>query len=56
MAADDPGVCGFRLYVERDNRNAQATYLALGMEETHYLLFEELKKGVAWFRRDPDGA
>ena len=56
MAADDPGVCGFRLYVERDNRNAQSTYLALGMEETHYLLFEELKKGVAWFRQDQDGA
>ncbi|MBI5277176.1 MAG: GNAT family N-acetyltransferase [Burkholderiales bacterium] len=56
MAADDPGVCGFRLYVERDNRNAQSTYRALGMDETHYLVYEELKAGVAWFRRDPGGA
>ena len=50
MAADDSGVCGFRLYVEKENRAAQATYHALGMEETHYLLFEELRKGVNWFK------
>jgi ribosomal protein S18 acetylase RimI-like enzyme len=56
MAKDDPGVCGFRLYVEHENHAAQATYDALGMERTHYLLYEELKAGVAWFRRDPGGA
>lgn len=33
-------VCGLRLYVERENARAQATYSALGMEETHYRLFE----------------
>jgi GNAT superfamily N-acetyltransferase len=41
LAAQDPRVCGLRLYVERENTGAQATYLAMGMEETHYLLFEE---------------
>jgi ribosomal protein S18 acetylase RimI-like enzyme len=34
-------VCGFRLYVERDNAAAQATYARLGMTETKYRLFEE---------------
>jgi hypothetical protein len=36
-------VVGIRLYVERDNRVAQQTYLAMGMEETPYRLFEEAK-------------
>ena len=34
-------VCGFRLYVEKENHVAQATYSALGMHESHYLMFEE---------------
>jgi ribosomal protein S18 acetylase RimI-like enzyme len=46
IAANDPGVCGFRLYVERENSRAQATYRSLGMKETHYRVFEELKPGV----------
>jgi len=50
MAANDPKVCGFRLYVERENRAAQATYGALGMKETRYLVFEELKPGVRFYR------
>ncbi|MFC3551894.1 GNAT family N-acetyltransferase [Lysobacter cavernae] len=36
-----PGVVGLRLYVERDNENAQHTYTALGMVDAGYLLFEE---------------
>ena len=48
-AAADPTVCGFRLYVERDNARAQATYRAAGMEQTHYILFEELKPGVRFY-------
>jgi ribosomal protein S18 acetylase RimI-like enzyme len=36
-------VCGFRLYVERDNIVAQKTYQALGMEETVYRIYEELE-------------
>ena len=50
LAAKDPAVCGFRLYVERENRRAQATYRALGMNETRYLVFEELKPGVRFYR------
>jgi GNAT superfamily N-acetyltransferase len=40
-ARRDTDVCGLRLYVERDNRTAQATYRALGMFETAYRLYEE---------------
>ncbi len=34
-------VVGLRLYVEKDNVNAQSTYTGLGMSATDYLLFEE---------------
>lgn len=34
-------VCGFRLYVERDNTRAQKTYFRLGMKETAYKMLEE---------------
>jgi ribosomal protein S18 acetylase RimI-like enzyme len=50
LAAQDPTVCGFRLYVERENSRAQATYRALGMKETGYLVFEELKPGIRFYR------
>ncbi len=40
-ARRDPEVCGIRLYVEQDNRGAQATYAAVGMARTHYVFFEE---------------
>jgi ribosomal protein S18 acetylase RimI-like enzyme len=50
LAAADPAVCGFRLYVERENARAQATYGALGMKQTRYLVFEELKPGVRFYR------
>ena len=50
LAAKDPAVCGFRLYVERENSRAQTTYRALGMKETRYLVFEELKPGVRFYR------
>lgn len=35
-----PDVIGLRLYVERDNARAMATYEALGMRETPYRVFE----------------
>lgn len=41
MAGQAGGVCGFRLYVEKENAAAQATYRRLGMHETRYLMFEE---------------
>lgn len=50
MAAKDPGVCGFRLYVERENTRAQSTYTSLGMKETHYRVFEELKPGIRFYK------
>lgn len=34
------GVSCLKLYVDRDNRRAQAVYEALGMERSHYELFE----------------
>jgi ribosomal protein S18 acetylase RimI-like enzyme len=40
MAAERSDVCGLRLYVREDNQIAQATYKRLGMEETHYDLYE----------------
>jgi len=42
LAEQEPSVCGFRLYVERDNATAQKTYMALGMSETEYRIYEEL--------------
>lgn len=39
MAAE--GVCGCRLYVEKDNEAARAVYLKRGFEETPYRLFED---------------
>jgi GNAT superfamily N-acetyltransferase len=41
LARETPGVCGLRLYVERDNVTAQQTYRRMGMEETAYRMFEE---------------
>ena len=50
LAEQEPSVCGFRLYVERDNRNAQVTYQSLNMVETEYRIFEELKPGLKFQR------
>ena len=41
LARQDEQSCGIRLYVERENTGAQATYDAMGMVETHYRLYEE---------------
>ncbi len=50
LAEQDSSVCGFRLYVERDNRVAQQTYASLGMCETEYKIFEELQQGLEYRR------
>jgi GNAT superfamily N-acetyltransferase len=34
-------VCGFRLYVERENEIAQSVYQDLGMAKSHYDMYEE---------------
>ncbi|MDZ7260769.1 MAG: GNAT family N-acetyltransferase [candidate division KSB1 bacterium] len=41
-AIEQSNVCGFRLYVERENVVAQKAYQALGMKETRYKMYEEL--------------
>jgi GNAT superfamily N-acetyltransferase len=45
------GVIGIRLYVEKNNARAQATYSALGMEPAYYSLYQrswvELDNGPA---------
>ena len=40
-AEKSKNVCGFRLYVEKENKNAQKVYEKLGMESSHYLMYEE---------------
>jgi ribosomal protein S18 acetylase RimI-like enzyme len=40
-AAESGNICGFRLYVEGDNIGAQGVYRRVGMEPSHYLMFEE---------------
>ncbi len=42
-AAARNDVCGFRLYVEIENSHAQKVYEKLGMEKSHYLMFEQKK-------------
>ena len=40
-AAESKDVCGFRLYVEKENERAQKVYEKTGMESSHYLMYEE---------------
>jgi ribosomal protein S18 acetylase RimI-like enzyme len=40
-ASAQGNVCGFRLYVETANRHAQAVYEKVGMESSHYLMYEQ---------------
>lgn len=42
LAQQNTNICGFRLYVEKDNAQAQQTYQSLGMAATDYLLYEEM--------------
>ncbi len=41
LSCRDNHCCGIRLYVEKENSAAQATYAHLGMRKTHYYIFEE---------------
>jgi ribosomal protein S18 acetylase RimI-like enzyme len=41
LAEATPGVCGLRLYVEKENAEAQRTYASLGMRDAGYLVFED---------------
>ncbi len=40
LARSRPAVCGLRLYVEKNNRRAQQAYDQLGMQPTHYAIYE----------------
>ena len=40
LAESDPGVCGIRLYVERENTRAQATYRHCGLHDSGYTVME----------------
>ncbi len=52
LAEQEPAVCGFRLYVEHWNTVAQKAYASLGMTETAYKMFEELKPGLEYKKSD----
>lgn len=39
--ARNSNVCGFRLYVERENTNAQRVYEKVGMKNSIYFMYEE---------------
>ncbi|MGZ9897276.1 N-acetyltransferase family protein [Shewanella gaetbuli] len=41
IAASNQDAASYRLYVEQENEPAQKTYKALGMKQSHYLMFEE---------------
>jgi len=48
LARETKGVCGLRLYVERENDRAQSTYERVGMKRTVYEMFEvDLVLGAA---------
>lgn len=40
-AVEKGDVCGFRLYVEKENHHAQRVYEKVGMESSYYLMYEE---------------
>jgi GNAT superfamily N-acetyltransferase len=40
--AADAGAVGLRLYVETENKRAQDTYQKLGMDQCHYLMYEQI--------------
>ncbi len=42
LAREKGNVCGFRLYVEKENASAQQVYQRLGMSEAQYLMYEEM--------------
>lgn len=45
-ASNNPDICGFRLYVEKNNLLAKNTYSTLGMNPTQYEIYEHVKPGT----------
>jgi ribosomal protein S18 acetylase RimI-like enzyme len=56
LARADAGVCGIRLYVERENARAQATYRHCGLEDGGYVVMESDYSGAVRAAGDPDHA
>jgi ribosomal protein S18 acetylase RimI-like enzyme len=52
LALADPGVCGLRLYVERDNTRAQQTYRQCGMQDAGYVVMEVDMSGAVRSARE----
>jgi GNAT superfamily N-acetyltransferase len=43
LALNDAGVAGIRLYVDKSNTRAQQVYASMGMDGSHYTVFEWMK-------------
>jgi GNAT superfamily N-acetyltransferase len=43
LVLNDPALTGIRLYVDKTNRRAQKVYEKMGMDGSHYQLFEWMK-------------
>lgn len=41
LAKSSSSVCGLRLYAHDTNRKAMQTYVSVGMQRSHYVVFEE---------------
>ena len=41
LARSEASVCGLRLYAHDTNQKAMKTYISVGMQSSHYVLFEE---------------
>jgi ribosomal protein S18 acetylase RimI-like enzyme len=46
LAERTPGVCGLRLYVDRDNDRAASTYRGLGMSDSRYVVYQADWSGI----------
>ena len=44
LARERSDVCGLRLYMERDNERARRVYRKMGLQETHYHVFEKMSE------------
>ena len=56
LAEGDRSVCGIRLYVERENERAQATYRRCGLEDGGYRVMEVDYSGAVRSARGADHA
>jgi GNAT superfamily N-acetyltransferase len=55
LARTRTDVCGIRLYVERTNQRAQNVYEQLGMQRSHYEMFEMEFRGSGGQRSEVRG-